>query len=304
MAKIIGNPTVTPVMPSDWAQKDETKVDYIKNKPTKVSQFENDAGYVKNRDLNFQYGEGADSVVQRTSVETQEGAQSTAEGTGAFSTGRWNRASADCAVAMNYNNDVSGKWSFACGYGNNVPGQGAFVCGAKNKVDGMVAMATGTSCTATGRYSFVGGNNSEAAHESSFVFGHYLKSTNAYTTAFGKFNDYSNGKNIFVVGFGKDENNRGNVLAVNRDGILEIKPSYIAPVGSEARLKLGNTTIAESQLKELLEINVDEAITGQLTLAILPLENDIGMLFKQVGEIETALDSILAIQEVIVGGES
>lgn len=48
MAKIVGNPTVTPVMPSDWAQKDETKVDYIKNKPTKLSQFENDVEFVDN----------------------------------------------------------------------------------------------------------------------------------------------------------------------------------------------------------------------------------------------------------------
>ena len=46
MAKIIGNPTVTPVMPSDWTQKDETKVDYIKNKPTKLSQFENDTRFI------------------------------------------------------------------------------------------------------------------------------------------------------------------------------------------------------------------------------------------------------------------
>ncbi len=51
MPKIIGNPTVTPVMPSDWAQKDETKVDYIKNKPTKLSQFENDMEFVDREDL-------------------------------------------------------------------------------------------------------------------------------------------------------------------------------------------------------------------------------------------------------------
>lgn len=53
MAKIVGNPTVTPVMPSDWAQKDETKVDYIKNKPTKLSQFENDVEFVDREDLPY-----------------------------------------------------------------------------------------------------------------------------------------------------------------------------------------------------------------------------------------------------------
>lgn len=34
MAKIIGNTIVTPYPRPDWNQTDETKVDYIKNKPT------------------------------------------------------------------------------------------------------------------------------------------------------------------------------------------------------------------------------------------------------------------------------
>lgn len=56
MGKIVGNPTVTPVMPSDWAQKDETKVDYIKNKPTKLSQFENDEGYLPREEVELYVG--------------------------------------------------------------------------------------------------------------------------------------------------------------------------------------------------------------------------------------------------------
>lgn len=38
MAKIIGNTTATPNLCSDWNQTDETKVDYIKNKPTNLAQ--------------------------------------------------------------------------------------------------------------------------------------------------------------------------------------------------------------------------------------------------------------------------
>ncbi len=37
MPKIIGNPTLTPVLPADWNQTDEKKVDYIKNKPDVVT---------------------------------------------------------------------------------------------------------------------------------------------------------------------------------------------------------------------------------------------------------------------------
>ena len=51
MPKIIGNTTVTPVMPADWEQTDEKKVDYIKNKPTKLSQFENDSKFVKDTEI-------------------------------------------------------------------------------------------------------------------------------------------------------------------------------------------------------------------------------------------------------------
>ena len=42
MAKIIGNPTTTPIAPSDWNQNNPNKANNIKNKPTKLSEFEND----------------------------------------------------------------------------------------------------------------------------------------------------------------------------------------------------------------------------------------------------------------------
>jgi hypothetical protein len=37
MSKIIGNTTATPNPRPDWNQIDETKADYIKNKPTVLS---------------------------------------------------------------------------------------------------------------------------------------------------------------------------------------------------------------------------------------------------------------------------
>ena len=50
MAKVIGNTTATPNPRPDWAQEDPTKADYIKNKPSKVSQLENDSGYITSED--------------------------------------------------------------------------------------------------------------------------------------------------------------------------------------------------------------------------------------------------------------
>ena len=46
MGKILGNIAATPTPRSDWAQTDANKIDFILNKPTNVSDFENDAGYV------------------------------------------------------------------------------------------------------------------------------------------------------------------------------------------------------------------------------------------------------------------
>lgn len=40
MAKIIGNTTATPMAVPDWAQTDETKADYIKNKPIVLTEDE------------------------------------------------------------------------------------------------------------------------------------------------------------------------------------------------------------------------------------------------------------------------
>lgn len=54
MSKIIGNTTATPVPRSDWAQTDETKIDFILNKPVigpsdwkQADETKND--YIKNK---------------------------------------------------------------------------------------------------------------------------------------------------------------------------------------------------------------------------------------------------------------
>ena len=55
MAKIIGNTTVTPMTVPDFAQTDERKADYIKNK--KISYLENDIGYAEKAYVDDKVGE-------------------------------------------------------------------------------------------------------------------------------------------------------------------------------------------------------------------------------------------------------
>lgn len=52
MGKILGNIAATPTPRSDWAQTDANKIDFILNKPTNVSDFENDAGYATEESVN------------------------------------------------------------------------------------------------------------------------------------------------------------------------------------------------------------------------------------------------------------
>lgn len=46
MAKVIGNIVGVPNPKTDWNQTDPTKADCLLNKPTKLSAFKNDAGYL------------------------------------------------------------------------------------------------------------------------------------------------------------------------------------------------------------------------------------------------------------------
>ena len=62
MAKIIGNTTATPTPVSDWNQNDAMKADYIKNKPTDVSAFNNDVGYVDETTLATELSTKMDKV--------------------------------------------------------------------------------------------------------------------------------------------------------------------------------------------------------------------------------------------------
>lgn len=84
MSKIIGNTTVTPVMPADWEQTDETKVDFIKNKPTKLSQFENDLGDVGGEDF-------ATELVKHTNQEIKLGGYTEEEKKLPISTDVWDK---------------------------------------------------------------------------------------------------------------------------------------------------------------------------------------------------------------------
>lgn len=80
MAKIIGNTTATPNPRPDWAQTDETKADYIKNKPVAgkifTTEVNNNVLTVKHNDTICEKGDkgepGVVPIVQTTGVSESE----------------------------------------------------------------------------------------------------------------------------------------------------------------------------------------------------------------------------------------
>jgi hypothetical protein len=70
MAKIIGNTTATPNPRPDWNQTDETRADYIKNKPTSLSQFTNDTNFVSTDEIDDKITELLNSQINLTDSVT------------------------------------------------------------------------------------------------------------------------------------------------------------------------------------------------------------------------------------------
>lgn len=65
--KIIGNTTATPNPRPDWNQIDDTKADYIKNKPIGLSEFANDDNFVQ--DANYVHTDNNFTDVDKTKIE-------------------------------------------------------------------------------------------------------------------------------------------------------------------------------------------------------------------------------------------
>lgn len=141
MPKVIGNTTVTPVMPTDWNQTDEKKIDYIKNKPSIAN------------------GEGEVSIEQ---TAWKDEAANSASGKCAVALGGYNEAHAKCSMAVNYDNSVYAPNAFAANSGNFIPeeAEGAFVTGHHNEAKSIYQTIAGAYSDVAEDDSFVVGNGS------------------------------------------------------------------------------------------------------------------------------------------------
>lgn len=159
--------------------------------------------------------------------------------------------------------------SHAEGTGTHAKGPASHAEGAGTTAGGEAAHAEGYATIARGNNSHTEGNGCEtlegcgASHAGgyksiakrygSFAHGRYLNATAEYQAVFGKYNK-ENADALFIVGNGTDtaENTRSNAFEVisNSDNIA---------------LKIGNTTVNESNFNNINNINWEKLSADNLT---------------------------------------
>lgn len=180
----------------------------------------------KNIDLN----EGAGEYSHQEGNETQasgnyshaEGQNTEATGTSSHSEGSYTKA--------------SGAASHSEGWGSQATSEGAHAEGEYTQATGKGSHAEGQNSVASGWFSHAGGSNTTSIGYASRAIGEYTRTTSMrslasgyYTTAnidsqtvIGEYNVLSNisdsSKEIFVIGNGTSDSNRGNAFKVRMNG--------------------------------------------------------------------------------------
>lgn len=137
--------------------------------------------------------------------------------------------------------------------------------GSGTTASGLYSHAEGNKSIASGSMSHAEGSNTQALHNYSHAGGDHTITSAPHQTVIGKYNT-DNAKALFIIGDGASDTNRSNAFEIISKTVN----------GTKVRsFKLGDTEIMEEQLKKVTS---------------LP------------SEIEKALDSIIAIQENLIGG--
>ena len=215
--------------------------------PTKMSQLENDSGYLtEHQDLSDYalkslYGDTTINVGRLTNSTVgdystaegygttasgnnshAEGAKSKASGTQSHAEG-WNAtASGDSSHAEGGNTTASGTASHAEGSSTTASGQSSHAEGDNTIVTGNISHAEGYRTTASGDCSHAEGIKTTASNYASHACGHY----NAAMINGGLSNNTVG--TAFVIGNGTNSSELSNAFSVQYDGIVKAKSTITA----------------------------------------------------------------------------
>lgn len=249
------------------------------------------------------------------------GKSSTTEGIHTIATGNNSFANGDKSLAIGSN-------AFAIGSGIQYTGEIPYKVNAEgkqtNEVDATSLAATikdawdngtnyhaaigagssvlGRACLAPGSYSMAAGERARANGTRSFAFGYNVTAAGNEQTVVGKFNDSDN-KALFIVGNGKSANDPSNAFKVNENGT--------ATIGADP---VNNLDVATKQYVDTKTPNIDltdyattkyvDSATADIKINKTNIASntaDIAKLNIAMGEVKTALEEIINLQNTLLG---
>lgn len=183
----------------------------------------------------------------------------------------------------NYNNQITGEYSFAVGLNNRVSGKCSLAVGGWDSY--------GAGCSATTYNSFAIGRGNLAQNFCSVVIGYFNQSSNEYEYDCGRYNStvsgsttFGNSGNVLMsVGNGNSTSTRHNAFQVMQNGDI-----YIADTNDTSTSNFYEKPMIK--LQDALgggSVTVDDALSST---SENPVQNKV--IYAAIGNIETLLASI------------
>ena len=192
------------------------------------------------------------------------GNSNTSSGEDSVAIGKSNKATNKSSVAIGIQNTSSGANAVAVGYKNVAEGQTSFASGSKNTAKGLGASVMGINSIVSGDGSFSAGSTNEVTGKNAMALGLGLITSGARQLVSGRYNIADENKAV-IVGNGGSASNRNNAYTLDWNGNGWFKGD----------IYFGGTS-----------------------------QDDATSLGKTLGDIETALDTIIAIQNSLIGGDA
>lgn len=218
------------------------------------------------------------------------------------------------AFVSGYGNEVHSNGSLVIGFGNVVAASAGrcVALGKNNKVCGSTAAAIGYQNTAGGDNSFAIGMATEASGSTSFAKG-YKTTAGGFASSAGGYQskangDYSNADGYAVVANGDHQTVVGMCNAAAVDSSVTDLTEANADEDSFFVVGIGEAVGSKAATGFRVRKDGRADCVGHRIIRVADGVDDgdavnLGQLNAKLGDIETVLDSIIAIQNKLIGGE-
>lgn len=221
-------------------------------------------------------------------ISTAEGYNTLASGTCSHAQNDSTKATASYSTAMGWYSEASGEVSTALGFKTIASGKYSIAFGNQSKAYGESSFATGILAAAEGKAAATFGYNTRAKGEYSFAAGYETSAENGGAFATGSMNTAS-GNNSFVAG--QKNNATGYCQSVFGRFNAEKSTLFSVGVGTAENDRRNGFDVFHDGHAEVLV----QGIQGNAVVQRKYLDGI-------VGDIESALDAILTIQENLIAG--